>query len=156
MGSNHDGTLQRDSSSGSSSPHSNASHEEEILANPTEFMQKPIYNFSIPDVIKHEPRVDRRDSADRRDENRSIGTSRRKRPHPSRSLPRNLDCNDTTPILVRSKKRRRAAADNLVDDNDDCHRPPVTQVIDLTEDDFPHSDSEVTDSSHVETRYVFI
>lgn len=151
---------QQDSSSGSSSPHSNTSRDDEILeVSPPGFMPKPIYNFSIPDVIKHEPRVERHENTERLshcDITNNTNSSLRKRSLPSHHITQeNLLQENDIPLSVRRKKRRRVeAAGNLIaDDDDDCHRPPV---IDLTDshDEYSnaHSDSEVNDSSHIETR----
>jgi len=150
-------TLQRtDSSSGSSSPHS-SNHEDEIIeVNATGFMPKPIYNFSIPDVIKHD-RNDRHDS--RRNNNEiSVITSRRKRAHPSRNTANNNIANCETPVLgIHNKRQRRAAAaatsvECIEDVDDDCHHSSVvTQVIDLTDID-SHDDSENNATSRNETR----
>ena len=150
---------QQDSSSGSSSPHSNTSRDDEILeVSPPGFMPKPIYNFSIPDVIKHEPRVERHDNSERLDcDITNTNSSLRKRSCPTRMAQENLTQENDIPVSVRRKKRRRIeAAENLIDeDDDDCHRPPV---IDLTDshDEYTNalSDSEVNDSSHIETRLV--
>lgn len=153
-------TVQRDSSSGSSSPHSNTSHDDDVVeVNSAEFIPKPIYNFSIPDVIIHE-RENRRqlDRGSRRqcsevEEQRMH--SCRKRPHPSRN---NFSGNGETPVNTHIKRRRRAqAAAHQTEDDEDCHRESV--VIDLTDIDShdeeyqsAHSDSEVNNTNRSETR----
>lgn len=152
------GHLQQDSSSGSSSPHSNTSNDDEILeVSPPGFARiHNIYNFSIPDVIKHEPRVERHENNERVERSSSV----RKRTCPMRQVDEQLNNqeNDVPVPLAHKKKRRRiTAAENLIDDDDDadCHRHPVIDLTNIdSHDDFSnaHSDSEVHDSSHIETR----
>ena len=152
-------TVQRDSSSGSSSPHSNLSHEDDVVeVNSTEFIPKPIYNFSIPDVIIHERENRRADRESRRqcNQNEQRIPGCRKRTHSSRNL--NSDSGEGA-VNGNVKRRRRAPA---VGDNEDCHRASV--FIDLTDIDSQddeyhnaHSDSEVSSfSSRNETRYILV
>lgn len=156
-----DGTLQPDSSSSSSSPHSTSSHDEEILeVTGAGFMPKPIYNFSIPDVIKHEPRVERNEN---RFEN-SDALIRRKRAHQNF---RDNVAFDENSVSVRNKRRRRSitaavAVENILEEannDDDCHRPPVIDLTDIDSHDeyqSAHSDSEINDVPITETRYVIM
>lgn len=152
-----DGTLQPDSSSSSSSPHSTSSHDEEILeVTGAGFMPKPIYNFSIPDVIKHEPRMERNEN---RFEN-SDALIRRKRAHQNF---RDNVAFDENSVSVRNKRRRRSitaavAVENILEEannDDDCHRPPVIDLTDIDSHDeyqSAHSDSEINDVPITETR----
>lgn len=155
----HHGGLQNDSSSGSSSPHSNTSHEDILEVSGAEILPKAIYNFSIPEVIKHEPRIDRDHT---RNEHGHEGT-RQKRHRSFNSLnpetQRRTDIVET-PVIVQSKRRRKgkpvSTAGAIADiterqdeDDGDCHRRQNVPVIDLTGTDShdeytnAHSDSEL-------------
>ena len=148
-------SLQNDSSSGSSSPHSNASHEEgggtmEMVDSSSNILHpKVVYNFSIPEFINHE-RSEERTRADSRSKRSRLQRMRHHQQQSADNLPDNdNDTGDRTieiqdsPVLVQAtKKRRRAAAalaessnvDVEEEDNDaDCHRRRQhVPVIDLT------------------------
>ena len=153
--------LPNDSSSGSSSPHSNTSHEEPLEMDQASNMlhQKVVYNFSIPEFINHE-RIDRDDRERSRAEvrrKRNRLTRHQQQQHSSQDqdiveqrsedgeTSERIEIQDSPVIVHATKKRRRAAAAVEEDDgDDDCHRRRQhVPVIDLTGDhDSPHSDSE--------------
>ena len=146
-------SLQNDSSSGSSSPHSNASHEEggamEMVDSSSNILHpKVVYNFSIPEFINHE-RNEERSRADSRPKRSRLQRIRQQQQQLGDSQPDNNDTGDRTieiqdsPVLVQATKKRRRAAAALVepnnidveedDDDADCHRRRQhVPVIDLT------------------------
>jgi len=156
--------LQNDSSSGSSSPHSNTSHEEPVLDDGAENMlhQKVVYNFSIPEFINHEPRIDRNTLDIRRKRNRfqrAPPGHHQQQDEESQSIKEEIA--DESPVIVQDTKRRRravaaaaVAVADLVEEeaaarDDDCHsriRHNHVPVIDLTgvdsHDEFRNTNSE--------------
>ena len=141
-------SLQNDSSSGSSSPHSNASHEEvamEMVENPSNILHpKVVYNFSIPEFINHE-RGDERSRADSRPKRSRLQRMRLQQHQSEGEHQQNneneerIEIQDSPVIVHATKKRRRAAAaivkpnvDVEEDDDADCHRRQRFPVIDLT------------------------
>lgn len=176
-------SLPNDSSSGSSSPHSNASHEEAMAtvdnSSTMGIHPKVVYNFSIPEFINHEPREERTRAETRRKRNRlqqqqqqtSEGQHIQQQQHenttPTQSEDR-IEIHDSPVIVQATKKRRRAAAAaamaraNVVEadeeDDADCHRRPHVPVIDLTgidsHDEFNSSLTESERRSQGERRYM--
>lgn len=163
--------LQNDSSSGSSSPHSNTSHEEPALDNSAESMlhQKVVYNFSIPEFINHEPRIDR-DALDiRRKRNRfqrATPSHHQQQDEESQAIKEEIV--DESPVIVQDTKRRRravaaaaVAVADLVEEevaarDGDCHsrrHRHHVPVIDLTgvdsHDDYGNTNSE---TEHIHNR----
>lgn len=124
--------IQNDSSSGSSSPHSNTSHEEPVESSQDILQQKVVYNFSIPEFINHEPRIDREDRS-------CIESTRRKRNRTQRlQIQESLEGDnliDSPVVIQRTKRRKRGVSVTDIERederDDDCHRRNVP-LIDLT------------------------
>ena len=128
-------TLQNDSSSDSSSPHSNSSQEDQLESRSnSEITSKAIFNFSIPEIIKHDPRRDREQPIDE--------MQRRKR---ERSYIINESVRNEPTDQSQSRKRRklRTAGENF----HDCHDVPVIDLTGIDSHDEQansHSDLELS------------
>lgn len=152
------------SSSGSSSPQSNTSSDDQNLGdtsvtNVAGFQSKPIYNFSIPDTIKHDSRQSREDFLPRASSeelcsasNLCVASSQSRRKRQARAgsshvTVEGMHVSTTDSDRPRTRKRQRLESELSSTPVEPVAGPNIApQIIDLTELD--NTNAEEDEESH--------